>query len=264
MIDRVSTDSFTMEYCRFGQGERAMAILPGLSIGSVLRSAESIERSYAPLAEHFTVYLFDRRSDLPPVYSVYDMARDTAAAFDALGLKDVCLFGASQGGMMAMTMAVTRPDLVSRLILGSTAARVTGEMTQGLANWIRLAREKDGVGLFLSFGEKLYPPTMFTIFRNALINAGKAVTEDDLSRFLILAEGSRGFDMLQELPRIACPVLVMGDTADAVLGVAATREIADALADRPNVRSYISEDYGHAAYDTDPGYRKRMLQFFTD
>ena len=50
VIDRVSTDSFTMEYCRFGQGERAMVILPGLSIGSVLRSAESIERSYAPLA----------------------------------------------------------------------------------------------------------------------------------------------------------------------------------------------------------------------
>ena len=42
---------------------------------------------------------------MPLPYPVRDMARDTAESFRVLGLKDVCLFGASQGGMIAIVLA---------------------------------------------------------------------------------------------------------------------------------------------------------------
>lgn len=261
-IETVKTASFAMDCCRFGKGDKTMVILPGLSVGSVLRSAHSIERSYALLAEHFTIYLFDRRLDLPPVYTVQEMAQDTAAAMDALGLKDVCLFGASQGGMMAMIIAITRPDLVAKLILGSTAARTADHSRSVLANWLRLAKENDGEALYLDFGEKLYPPGLFRLYHNALAAAGRAVTEEDLARFIILASGAKGFDVLDRLKEIRCPVLVIGDTADAVLGVEATKEIAEVFAGRPDCGSYLYEGYGHAVYDTAPDYRERMLRFF--
>lgn len=124
-IETVETSAFEMEYFRFGQGSRTAVILPGLSVTSVMGSRESIAKQYAAWNSAFTTYLFDRRKDLPETYSVYDMARDTADAMRVLGLSDVCLFGASQGGMIALVLTIENPDLVGRLALGSTSAAMT-------------------------------------------------------------------------------------------------------------------------------------------
>ena len=61
-IETVKTNGFTMDYVRFGQGERTLVILPGLSVESVTKSADAIAKAYAPLAEHFTIYLKSPRS----------------------------------------------------------------------------------------------------------------------------------------------------------------------------------------------------------
>ena len=36
VVDTVETESFAMDYCKFGSGDRALIILPGLSIQSVM------------------------------------------------------------------------------------------------------------------------------------------------------------------------------------------------------------------------------------
>ena len=74
----VKTEAFTMRYFSFGRGERPLVILPGLSVQSVMGSAQAVAKEYSVMQEEFTVYLFDRREDLPSKYSVYDMAQDTA------------------------------------------------------------------------------------------------------------------------------------------------------------------------------------------
>ncbi len=58
---------------------------------------------------------------MPEEYSVYDMAEDTEKAMDELGLAGAIIYGVSQGGMIAQVIALKRPDLVSRLVLCSTA-----------------------------------------------------------------------------------------------------------------------------------------------
>ena len=118
--EKAVTDSMEMEYFRFGRGDKVMVILPGLSVQSVMGSAEAVADAYGCFSDDFTVYLFDRRKDIPESYSIEDMAMDTLDAFHALGLKDIFLFGASQGGMIALQIAVTEPDLICRLALGST------------------------------------------------------------------------------------------------------------------------------------------------
>ena len=99
LFDCVKTVNFEMDYFRFGGGEKTMVILPGLSVQSVMGAARAVAEEYAVMRDDFTVYLFDRRKNLPARYSVYDMAKDTAEAMQSLGLRELCLFGASQGGM---------------------------------------------------------------------------------------------------------------------------------------------------------------------
>ena len=263
-VETVQTNGFSMEFFRFGRGKSPLVILPGLSVDSVMKYADAVAEAYALLTDDFTLYVFDRRKELPPVYSVRDMAEDTAAAFRALGLPPVCLFGASQGGMIAMILAAGYPDLVSRLVLGSTSARLEPEQSQTVENWIRLAKAGDAKGLYLAFGEAIYPPAVFEKSHDLLTAAAKSVTEKDLQRFVILAESIRGFDVQDQLRKISCPVLVLGSEDDAVLGSESSKQIADLLKDHTPCESYLYRGYGHAAYDLAPDYKERLRSFLAE
>lgn len=261
-IESVKTDSFSMDYFRFGSGGKTLVILPGLSVQSVMGAADAVAEAYRSLEERYTIYVFDRRRDMPSPYTIRDMARDTAEAFRALGLKEVCLFGASQGGMIALVMAVEYPELVGKMVLGSSSAHVREEQYRVLEEWVRLAKAGDREGLYLSFGREIYPPEVFEQYKETLIAAAAGVTEEDLKRFILCAEGTKGFNIVEELDRIRCPVLAVGVYEDSVLDSDATMEIAERLDCRPDFRLYLYTGYGHAAFDTAPDYRQRILRFF--
>ena len=261
-IETVRTDDFSMRYFQFGRGEKTLVILPGLSIQSVMGAADAVAAAYQSLEERFTIYVFDRRAELPSPYTVRDMARDTAEAFAALGLRKVCLFGASQGGMIALVLAIEHPELVEKMILGSSSAHVQEAQYRVIEDWVRLAKAGDREGLYLAFGREVYPPEIFEQYRDTLIAAAATVTDAELSRFITLAEGIKDFNVADELDRIQCPVLALGVYEDAVLDSDATMEIAEKLDDRPDFRLYLYVGYGHAAFDTAPDYRQRILSFF--
>lgn len=262
-IETVTTDTFSMEYYKFGHGEEALVILPGLSVQSVMGFASAVEEAYQLLADEYTVYLVDRRKDLPDTYSVHEMAEDTAEALKAIGLEKVNLFGASQGGMMAMDIAICHPELVSNLILGSTAPCLDEEHYKTIEEWISLAKAGDREGLYLAFGEAVYPKEVFEQSRELLIAAAETVTDEDLERFAILAKGMDGFDITDKLGSIACPVLVLGSNDDQVVGGEASEKIAELLKDG-NCTLYMYDGYGHAAYDTAPDYKERILDFLRE
>ena len=263
LIETVRCDDFSMRYFRFGRGGRSMVILPGLSLQSVIGSADAVARAYGRMAEDFTVTVFDRREELPPVYSVSQMADDTARAMEALGMRDLCLFGASQGGMMAILIAARHPELVGRLALGSTAARVDSDRAAALSEWVRLAENGDAEGLCLAFGEAVYPPPVFAAFREVLLEGAKTVTAEDLGRFAVLARGTEGFDAEDEARSIRCPVLALTASDDRVLGPGTAEEFGTLFGDRPDFSLHDYRGYGHAAYDTAPDYKERLRRFFT-
>lgn len=259
----ITTDDFRMDYFRFGQGPQTLVILSGLSVKSVTDYAAAVAEAYSLLADAFTVYVLDRRKDLPAEYPVYRMAADSAAAIRTLGTGPVCLFGASQGGMIAMTIAIEQPELVRRLILGSTAARMDPERYQTVEEWLGLARAGDAKALYLAFGKAIYPPEVFEQSRDLLAAAALGVSDRDLQRFVILAEGMKHFDVTDRLRRIACPVLVIGSRDDRVLGPDAAGEIGEQFSERPNAELFLYDGYGHAAYDTAPDYKERIKRFLT-
>lgn len=264
-IETVKTDTFTMDYLRFGKGKDSLVILPGLSVQSVMGLGDLIAEAYQSLTEDYTVYLFDRRKDLPAVYPIREMARDTAEAIRALGLSRIALFGASQGGMIAMAMAAENPDLVQKLVLGSSSARVDAEHFKLFDAWIDLAKAGKARELNLAFGEALYPKAVFEGARELLLSQADSFTPEDLRRFVILAESLQGFDIREDLAKIACPVLVLGAKDDRVLCAEASEEIFRHLPERPGSGLYLYEEgFGHAAFDTAPDYKERLLRFLRD
>ena len=260
-VETIQTIDFSMDYIRFGEGERTLVILPGLSVQSVMGSAEAVKEAYRLLSDDFTVYLFDRRKELPESYPIDQMAEDTAEAIRALGLQDICLFGTSQGGMIALKLTIKHPELVQKLVLGSSAACVTETGLKTVGEWVELAKEGKKKELYLSFGEAVYPKEVYEQSKDLLIAAAETVTEQDLQRFIVLAGGLKDYDVRKQLKKITCPVLVIGSKDYGVLGGDAALQIARRMKDRPGFECFMYEGYGHAAYDTAPDYKERLLRF---
>ena len=255
-------DDFEMGYCKFGFGSKTFVILPGLSVQSVIKAKEAVEASYAMMGSDFTTYLFDRKYEVSDGYSIYDMADDTANAMKALGLSDVYLFGASQGGMIAMAIAIKYPELVKKLVLGSTSSHVKPEQRTVIDHWIELAKEKDPKELYQNFGKEVYPPAVYEQYKDYFNDVAETVKEGELEKFAILAEAIKDFDVTNEIEKIKCPVLVIGVFDDEVLDSDASMEIAEKLDNRTDCALYMYNGYGHAAFDTAPDYRKRIYDFF--
>ena len=262
-IKIVKTDDFEMEYFNFGHGEKTMVIIPGLSVDGVMKYADAVAGAYSLMTDDFTVYVFERRKNLPKNYSVYDMAHDTVAAIKALGLRQIYLFGASQGGMISMVIAIEKPELVCKMILGSTSSSISeGQNSKAVQKWVSLAKEGNTEGLYLAFGEALYPKNVFEQSRDLLTQSAKSVTDEDLARFVTLAEAVKGFDVSDELDVVSCPTLIIGSKDDNVLGGEASEVIYEKLKDHPGCEIYMYEGFGHAVYNLAPDYRERMLRFF--
>ena len=259
-VKTITTDAFTMDYCCFGNGSKPFVIIPGISIISVMLASEAVAVQYADMAEEYKIYLFDRRKDLPEKYSIHDMARDTAEAIRSIGLKDINLFGASQGGMISMVIAIEHPELVRKLILGSTSADMSGNDNGTLADWLRLAKENDKMALCQSFGEAIYPPELAKKYAKAFEGMAHLATDEDIRRFLIIAEGTIDFSVIDDLKKIKCPVLAIGSADDKVIDGHAASGIIEAIGN-PDNECYIYDGYGHASFDTAPDYRERMMRF---
>ena len=260
-VRTASAGDTQMDYIVFGSGEKAFVILPGLSIHSVMGSAEAIAAAYQDFSEEYTVYVFDRAQDISEGYTVRDMAADTAAAMKSLNIEAADVFGASQGGMIALYLAIDYPELVHKMILGSTLAQPNDTFNRVVDEWIRLAEAKDELGLLESFADNVYSQATLEAYREVLISSNRGISDEEYRRFVILAQACRTFDCHDELSAVECPVLVLGSEGDGVVTAEGSRQIAEAL----GCSIYMYDDsYGHGVYDEAPDYRQRCLDFLSE
>lgn len=258
-IHSVPVGNTELPYCRFGKGKRPFLILPGLSVTDVLASSEAVAEAYDCFTEDYTVYLFARKRQIPQGYTVFDMADDLATAFRALGIADADVFGASQGGMAALALAIRYPELIRRAVIGSSQARPNPTGRAVLGGWSALARARQcrelNRGFFTSIYSKAFYEQNRAVFEQL---EGTVYSAADLDTFAILSDAAASFDCFDRLGEIRAPLLVLGAEDDRVLTPAASREIAD----KTGCACYIYPGYSHTVYDEAPDYRDRMLNFF--
>ena len=256
-IKKVETGNIIMNYYQFGNGKKAFVMLPGLALKSVLLLTKQIEEAYSMFKDDYTVYVFDRRENITDSYSIYNMAEDTALVMKKLGLKDICIFGVSQGGMLGQIIAINHPELVSKLFLGSSASRINNP--EVLDNWVYLAREHKKDELVENMLEHIYSQDTLNAYKNIFVDSFKDVSKQELDRFAILAGTMQGYDIYDQLDKIKCEVKVVGAYGDKALGYQASLEIKDKL----NCEYYMyPENCGHAVYDEAPDYKDRIKEFF--
>lgn len=259
VTDRICVGEIEMDYARFGEGSRVLVILPGLSLKPVTPDANAVAAAYGAFAREYTVYLFDRRDSAPAGYTVRQMAADTAAVMEQLGISDACVFGASQGGMMAQYLAIDHPEKVRALALGSTLSRANETSRAVIGNWVALARAGDALALAEDMLEKIYAIDTLKAFGASLLAAYRDVTPDQMAQFITLANACADFDCTAELSKISCPVLVIGCEGDEVVTAEASRALAQAL----DCEIYVyGESYGHGVYDEAADYVSRLYEFF--
>lgn len=257
-IETIRTTKMTMRFFRFGnENGKPFVIIPGAALKSVMLSAELIAAQYSALAGDFNVHVFDRREDIPEVYSIYDMADDTAEAMDSLGLTGSVVYGVSQGGMIAQAMAVRRPELVERLILCSTAPYIPEASAKIVGEWARCAENRDVPGLMKAFAENVYSEAYLDKYRDAFAAFGKSLTEDDLARFVLSTRSIGSFDIREHLGKIKCPLLVIAADNDRIFGTEPSAEIAE----RTGGELVVCRGESHAVYDEDPSVIVRTAEF---
>jgi pimeloyl-ACP methyl ester carboxylesterase len=262
LVKKVCTDRFEMEYTRVGSGPVPVVVIPGLLIKSIVHSAASLPVPYKVFKEDFSLYFFDRKKDAAPGYSLQEMADDQAEALRALGLTDVTVYGVSQGGMIAQYMAIRHPELVNRLVLGSSTSRAEPLQLEAVGNWARLAERHDASTLVETFIRDCFSERFATRYARALKAMYGDVSEAEMDRFAVFAHACDFVDTYDDLGKIKCPVLVLGAGKDRVTTSEAAVKMAEKMkAEGVDCELFMYEEYGHAVFDELPEYKQRIFEF---
>ena len=118
----------------YGAGEPLFLLHGGMV------AADSWQFQIPALAERYHVFVPERRGhgrtpDVPGPYTTENMAAETAAVIERLVDGPVRLVGWSDGAYVAGYVALTRPDLVARLVLIGQAYASEGE-SSGIAAFV--------------------------------------------------------------------------------------------------------------------------------
>jgi len=172
---------------------------------------------------------------VPAPYSLADMAADSWAVLDALGIEKAHVCGASMGGMIAQHMAAGRPERVSRLTLMMTTTG-SRQLPQP-SNKVRAALMDRGPAgphdaqveverltrLLNVIGSPAYPPDPQALRLRLAAMVQRAWRPHGVARQLVavVADGDRS----PMLSRLRVPTHIVHGAADPLVPVAAAHDL---------------------------------------
>jgi pimeloyl-ACP methyl ester carboxylesterase len=221
------------------------------------------------LARDFQVTTFDNRGvgQSPRIdpqaepFTIADMARDTVAVLDRLGLGTVHLLGISMGGMIAQEVVLRHPDRVRTLVLGCSyaggegSARTAPATLQRMSEaWQSADRER---ALRTNFEinvsrEHAARPGAYEAWRKMALSVPIPVT-------LIIRQlqAAGGHDAYERLDRIEVPTLLVHGTADGMLPAGNSRAMAERI---PGARLVELDGVGHLFWWEQPARSAELVR----
>lgn len=256
---KIPIDETYMNVIKFGHGGKNLVIISGISLCGLEGQGNAIEGAYKCFDSEYTCYLFDRKKVLPEGYSIGDLAGDVYNVLCRLGVASADFFGVSQGGMIALSLAIDHPGTVNKAVIASSAARLNDSMKKIFADWKKLALSYDVRALNRNFFEHVYSEAYRDEYKEAFDYLENVGTSDDCRRIAILSDACIDFDVFERLSEIRCPVLVIGDRDDRIFPADIC---AHDMADGIGCQIFIYKGYGHAVYDEAPDFKERIMRFF--
>ena len=244
----------------FGQGDRRLVVLPGLSDGltTVKGKALVLSAPYRRFLRDYTVFMFSRKDVMPEGYTIEAMADDQALAMEQLGIGRACVLGVSQGGMIAQSLAIRHPERVEKLVLAVTAPDANETVRAVVSGWIDMALRGDHRALMVDTAEKMYSEAYLRRNRSLFPLLARFTKPAGYDRFLKNARAILRFDAREGLPRIACPTLILAGSEDRTVGTEAAGELHRGI---PGSELFVYEGLGHGAFEEAGDFYARVFAF---
>ncbi|QHO70966.1 hypothetical protein BHD05_04250 [Marisediminicola antarctica] len=207
-----------MPYLSVGMGE-PLLFIPGLVAHN--EPPTGTERRFhaeliMPFADDRRVWWVNRRRHLSPNVTMGDLAGQYAAAMRAKFHAPVDIIGTSTGGSIALQLAMDHPDVVRRLVIVSSAYRLSArgiDSQRRLANLLR-ARHRRGAGAE-AMAMQGDSPVSERILRGVGWMLGPTVFNKPYSDVLATITAEEQFDVRDRLHEITAPTFVIGGSKDA-------------------------------------------------
>lgn len=172
-------------------------------------------------------------------YRIEELAEDTVAFLDALGLSAVNLVGHSMGTFVARRVAQLRPDRVRRLMLIGTAATAANEVVREVVELVADLPDPVPLEFARAFqASTIHHPVPGPFFDRIVAESVKAparVWREVVNNLLAYDDESR-------LAGIGVPTHVLGGEQDALFSPAEQAAVASAI---PRARLTLYPDTGH-------------------
>jgi 3-oxoadipate enol-lactonase len=230
-----------LRYELSGRGERTVVLIHEMG-----GSLESWDEVAPELAHHRCVLRYDTRGaglseKVRGLLSIDTMVDDLAALIDAVGIAgNVALAGIAVGGAIALHAAARLPQRIAAAVVGSPATGIAADRRAAvLARVARIEREGMRSAVEDSMANGYAPELRGNAARYEAFRA--RWLGNDPASFAAIYRMLAGLDFVDELARIACPVLVLGGRLDRVRPPALVEPVARRI---PGAR-YQVLDTGH-------------------
>lgn len=272
-VRRVTVAGTEIEYADIGEGDDPILWIHGLGAcwQTWLENLPFFSQTHRCIALDLPGF---GRSDMRDDISIDRYGEIVGEFCDTLGIRQATVVGNSTGGVIGAELAIKFPERVERLALVSAAvfwqeyrrakplvalaqtteASVGRAIVHGQPALVRRPRLR---ALALAFGGFRYPHLLSRELQVELL-----LTARRTAGFVPALQSLGDYPLRDELPRIACPTLVVWGTDDPMVSVRHAHELESLI---PNSRKEIFERTGHVPMLERPDRFNRVLaEFITE
>lgn len=231
------------------------------SLGTDFRIWEDVASA---LDDRYRLLFYDKRGHglsqaTPPPYSIEDHTADLSALLDHLGIDRAAVVGLSVGGQIAQSIAASRPDLVSALVLCDTAHKIgNAEMWKTRLE----AVEEKGVAAIADQIMERWFTAPYRGADNPAFEGYKAMlTRTTVEGYLGTCAALRDADLTQSTAALRVPTLVLVGDQDGSTPPDLVKTTADLI---EGARFEIVADAGHLPCIEKPEATARLIGDFLD
>src|SRR5918997_2098302 len=210
-------------YVRFGSGPAELVVLPGLAFDNPaprLATARAYAWSMRRLAAGRTITVLHRPRGVVPVDAFDEPTLETADLADLyapvlegeFGAVDVLAF--STGGLVAQHLALRHPELVRRLILVVSGARIADAGRRICHAMATLCQQEDWRSLRRTLAASAVDGPVATRLASWLSGSGRQPDPRDVADFRATVAADLRHDTTNALQGITAPTLVLGGRDD--------------------------------------------------